>query len=111
MTSAAGIVTALATIVTAIATISGVLYHGKSKVQTPTPVFTKATAGARTATSFPQPNSANARIQWGPGNLLITNDGTSLTSVPPGNYQNVVGDIYGGDSSIAPFAGTTLVLW
>jgi len=111
MTSTAGIVTALATIITAIATISGVLYHGKGKAQRPTPAFTTATAGDRSATSFPQPISANARIQWGPGNLLITNGGTSLTNVPPGNYQNVVGDIYGGDSSIAPFAGTTLALW
>jgi hypothetical protein len=43
--------------------------------------------------------------------LLITNNGTSLSTVPPGNFQDLVGDVYSGGSSIYPFAGTTLLLW
>jgi hypothetical protein len=111
MTSTAGIVTALATIVTAIATISGVLYHGKSQTQRGTPFSVIATTGARAPKSAPQSSPANARILWGPGNLLVTGNGTSLSNVPPGNYQDVVGDVYSGDSSIYPFAGTTLLPW
>jgi hypothetical protein len=42
--------------------------------------------------------------------LLITNNGTSLTNVPPGNYQDIVGDIYSGGSGISPF-DANLVLW
>jgi hypothetical protein len=53
----------------------------------------------------------SARIQWGPGNLLVTNNGTSLSNVPPGNYEDIVGDIYSGDSGIFPMADTTLLLW
>jgi hypothetical protein len=65
-----------------------------------------------TTTTETQPfSSPKARIQWGPGDLLVTNDGTSLSTVPPGNNENVVGDIYSGDSGFYPFAGTTLVLW
>jgi hypothetical protein len=43
--------------------------------------------------------------------LLITNNGTSLSTVPPGNNEEAVGDIYSGDPGFYPFAGTTLVLW
>jgi hypothetical protein len=56
-------------------------------------------------------NSGSARIQWGPGNLLITNNGTSLSTSPPGSVQGFVGDVYGGGDGIYPFGGTTLLLW
>lgn len=55
--------------------------------------------------------SQNARIQWGPGDLLITSNGTSLSTSPPGNVQGFIGDVYGGGDAIYPFAGTTLLLW
>jgi hypothetical protein len=110
VTSTAGLMTGLATIVTAAATIAGVLLGGNSSepaIHHPaTPI-----AAITTGTRIPPSASAAARIQWGPGDLLITNDGTSLSNVPPGNNEAVVGDIYTGGSGFYPFSGTTLVLW
>jgi hypothetical protein len=117
--STAGLITGLATIVTAVATIIGVLLHGWSRPSpVPTVISTRGAVvtPARGATTIPPrgttPSSPEeARIQWGPGSLLLTNDGTSLASVPPGNNQDVVGDVYAGGYVIEPFAGTTLVIW
>jgi len=111
MTSTAGIVTALATIVTATATILGVLHHGKSQAQQTGPLTTATTTSVWPNTSASQPSSMSVRIRWGPGNLLVTNNGTSLSNVPPGNYKDVVGDIYSGNSGILPMADTILLLW
>jgi hypothetical protein len=113
VTSTAGLVAGLATIMTAAAAIAGVVAHGRSQPEraaphSPTrPAITRGT----TKTDSQLASSAKARIQWGPGDLLITNDGTSLSTVPPGNNEDVVGDIYSGGTSFNPFAGTTLVLW
>jgi hypothetical protein len=111
VTSTAGLMTGLATIVTAAATITGVLWHGSAKLSpSPTTIPSQGTTtipAQGTATSSPE----EARIQWGPGSLLLTNNGTSLTNVPPGNDEQVVGDVYVGGNSIEPFAGTILALW
>jgi hypothetical protein len=111
VTSTAGLMTGIAAIVTAAATITGVLLNGNnSPVQTIHRPATPTTG--TTAPTRPSPAaSATARIQWGPGDLLVTNDGTSLSSVPPGNPEGVVGDIYAAGSGFSPFSGTTLVLW
>jgi hypothetical protein len=111
VTSTAGLMTGLATIVTAIATIAGVLLHGKDSPRHSVHLPASPTAATTAAASLPPADSGSARIQWGPGNLLITNAGTSLSNVPPGNNAGVVGDIYTGDSGFNPFSGTTLVLW
>jgi hypothetical protein len=119
VTSTAGLITGLATIVTAAATIIGVLWHESGR---PSPVPTVISAPgtgatpARGATTIAirgttASSPEGARIQWGPGSLLLTNDGTSLASVPPGNNQEIVGDVYVGGYAIEPFAGTTLVIW
>lgn len=110
VTSTAGLMTGLATIVTAAATIAGVLLDGNSSEPAIHHPATP-TAAITTGTRIPPSASAAARIQWGPGDLLITNDGTSLSSVPPGNNEAVVGDIYTGGPGFYPFSGTTLVLW
>jgi hypothetical protein len=111
VTSTAGIATGLATIVTAIATIAGVLSLGGRQPRHA--VTQSSTIGGTVSPSVTTSSvsSVAARIQWGPGDLLITNDGTSLSSVPPGNGEGTVGDIYVGGSGFSPFAGTTLVLW
>lgn len=111
VTSTAGLITGLATIVTAAATIIGVLWHGSGQSSpTPTTTPTQRTATIPTqGTTMPSPEEA--RIQWGSGSLLLTNDGTSLATVPPGNNQQVVGDVYVGGYGIYPFAGTILAIW
>lgn len=113
VTSTAGLITGLATIVTAAATIAGVVAHGRSQPERTVPhsVTRHATTRATTTAGTQPVSSAKARMQWGPGDLLITNNGTSLSTVPPGNNEDVIGDIYSGDSGFYPFAGTTLVLW
>lgn len=111
VTSTAGLMTGLATIVTAAATIAGVLWHWSDKPSaSPTTIPSQGTTvipTQGTATSSPE----EARIQRGPGSLLLTNNATSLSSVPPGNNEEVVGDVYVGGNSIEPFAGTILALW
>jgi hypothetical protein len=109
VTSTAGIATGIATIVTAAATIAGVVSHLDQPRQEPV-----ATPPART-TAAPSPATSSssvspARVQWGPGSLLLTNNGTDLSSVPPGNQTSTVGDVY-VSGGISPFAGTVLVLW
>jgi len=111
VTSTAGLVTGLATIVTATATIVGVLWHGSSQAPPE-----KSHSGAQSPSSQATDSAVHAapekaRVQWGPGDLLLTNNGTSLSTVPPGNIQGFIGDVYTGYSTVSPFAGTTLVLW
>lgn len=116
MTSTVGIIAGVATIATASATIFGILRHGAGQ-PSPTPSIS-AGQGAISTTPAVSPthrisktSPAVPRRQWGPGSLLLTNNGTSLSTVPPGNDQQIVGDVYVGGESIEPFAGTVLALW
>jgi hypothetical protein len=111
VTSTAGLVTGLATVVTAAATIIGVLWHGSNHaspaVSHPTSQATPAQPTESTASASPE----KPRVQWGPGSLLITNNGTSLTAVPLAMSSKSAGDVYVSCSRIEPFGGATLLLW
>jgi hypothetical protein len=111
VTSTAGLVTGLATIVTAAATIIGVLWNGSNHASPAVSHTSSQGAPAQPTESTANASPEKPRVQWGPGSLLITNNGTSLSTVPPSNDQEIVGDVYASYSSIEPFAGTTLLLW
>lgn len=111
VTSTAGLITGLATIVTATSTIIGVLWHSTGRPSSTVANTPTQGTNATPTTETTAPSPEKARIQWGPGSLLLTNNGTLLTSVPPGNNQQVVGDVYVGGGNIEPFSGTVLALW
>jgi hypothetical protein len=130
MTGTSGLITSIAAIVVAISTIVGVLVHGSGQRSPTAPTITAqgVTAATTRQASAPHvqgtsstpsqtttaPPTAAARVQWGPGSLVISNDGTLLSGVPPisdTSNASTVGDVYSGGNSIQPFAGTTLALW
>jgi hypothetical protein len=124
MTGTSGLITSLAAIIVAISTIVGVALHGSSQPSPTVPAVPGTAAASPQQTGTPQARdtsaaplpsaTASARVQWGPGSLVISNNGTLLSSVPPvSDTHNTsdVSDVYSGGNSIQPFAGTTLALW
>lgn len=109
MTGLATVVTATVTIVTTLDShdtpSSPVSGAASTSSQTAAPVAaTVATSAAPTA-SGPSP-----RIQWGPGNLVITNDGADFSSVPPVSDAHS-GDLYSAGASLSSLWDTRLAVW
>ena len=107
MTGLAAVVTATATIVAALhgsggGTGSGAGGRGESAGA--------PSSGSGDATATTGAQSAAPRIQWGPGAMLITNNGTDLGSVPP-NDDARPGDVFDGDRLAGVGPSTRLALW
>ncbi|HXC85255.1 MAG TPA: hypothetical protein VNV62_25720 [Trebonia sp.] len=127
VTSLPGFLTGLAAVITATATIVGVLAHGShptpnrvSASSAPAAPSSVNASSANANASTPPPASASnasasgAKLEW-TGSLLITNDGTDLTSVPPvsdaKNDTTGIAVVYSVGNGIAPLWGTQLAVW
>jgi len=114
MTSLPGLLTGLAAVITATATIVGVLAHGSNPA--PNPISTRSAPAAPSSVNASSANASasGAKLEW-TGSLLITNDGTDLTSVPPvsdaKNDTTGLAVVYSEGNGIAPLWGTQLAVW
>jgi hypothetical protein len=137
ITSLPGFLAGLATVITATATIIGILTHGSKLAHNTvsagpppvTPGSIKLPTVSASVSSSPQVSEASAssspqvsnmsasgaKLQWS-GSLVITNDGTDLTSVPPvsdvdGPTQNNGASVYSEGDGIGQSQGTQLLVW
>ncbi len=111
-TTLPGFMTGLAAVVTATATIVATLSGGGSGGNGGGSASSSGSGSSGTPTSATSTGmtAAGPRIQWGPGAMLITNNGTDLGSIPP-NDDAGPGDVFdgGGLSGVGP--STKLALW
>ena len=123
-TTLPGFMTGLAAVVTATATIVATL-HGSSGNSGNsggngggsssgsgggTASGSTGAAGSTPSAGTTVPTPAAPRIQWGPGAMLITNNGTDLGTIPP-NDDALPGDVYDGGQLSGVGQSTKLALW
>jgi len=114
-TSLPGVMTGLAAVVTAGATIVGILFPHQSSDDRASPVATPSAPGSSTAAtpsataSTPRAVQVGFRRLWGPAPLVVSNDGTDLTGIPPRNTGGL--DLYDDGSGFGPMSGTRLAVW
>ena len=121
LTGLGGVLTGTAAVITAVATILGLTNHGSSAAPapvTPTPSATVPAAPVATTAPTSTPPSASAsaaanggfRLLWGPAPFVVTNDGSSISSVPPSS-QGGNGDLYDDGSGFGELNSSLLAVW
>lgn len=110
-----GAIVGTATFLSAVATIGaflGLHGHGHGHGQSPAVVVAGSTVNRSSAVRSSGPSSSAGptfRRLWGPAPFNVTNDGSTVGSVPP--QSDAPGDLYYGDPVIAPMNGAQIAIW